>query len=47
MLNENINKLSDLKKFSEKEVAGFHGMGSSGIKLLKATMKIKNLNFKI
>lgn len=41
-----IHNLSDLKKFAEKEVANLHGMGPKGIRLLKESLKKKDISFK-
>ena len=46
LLNENIMNLSDLAKFSEKEILKLHGMGPASLPLLRAALKDKGLAFK-
>lgn len=44
--NAEIKTLKQLSKFSEKEIAGLHGMGPSAIKILKSELKKEGLTFK-
>lgn len=46
LLNAKITKISQLTKYTEKEILALHGMGQKGVKLLVAEMKKKNLSFK-
>ena len=46
LVNNEIYKLSDLKKFSELEVADFHGMGPNAMTILKKAMKSRKVSFK-
>lgn len=41
-----VKKLSQLPKYSEKELLELHGMGPRAIKLLKEQLKLKGLRFK-
>ena len=41
-----IARLDQLAKVSEGEIAKLHGMGPSGIKLLRAALAAKGLSFK-
>ncbi|MBL8030257.1 MAG: hypothetical protein JNN11_03340 [Candidatus Doudnabacteria bacterium] len=47
LLNAKIKKLSQLEKWSEKELSALHGMGPTGIKLLRTAMKKSKLSFKL
>lgn len=40
-----VSHLEDLQKFKEKQIAALHGMGPSGIKLLKAAMEAVGMGF--
>ena len=40
-----ITSLKDLTKFSEKQLLSLHGFGPKGLRILKETMKDKNLSF--
>jgi hypothetical protein len=42
LVNNKILKISDLKKFTAEEVADFHGMGPTAMKILKS----KKVRFK-
>ena len=42
LVNNKILKISDFKKFTAEEVAAFHGMGPTAIKILKS----KKVRFK-
>lgn len=46
LLNENINNLEDLSKYSEKEILKLHGMGPASIPGLRKALKEKGLAFK-
>ena len=41
-----ITRLEQLAKITEPEIAKLHGMGPSGIKLLRAALAAKRLSFK-
>lgn len=40
-----INEISDLLKFTEKEILSLHGFGKSGMVILKNAMKENNVFF--
>ena len=40
-----ITRLEQLTKFSEAEIAGLHGMGPKGIRILKQALKERGLLF--
>lgn len=42
-----IKGLSQLGRYTEKEVGALHGMGPKGVAMLKAELKKKKLDFKI
>lgn len=44
--NAGLTTLSKVSKKTEEKIAGLHGMGPSGIVMLKKTLKEKGLNFK-
>jgi hypothetical protein len=44
--NAGISKLSDLKRFTEKELTSLHGIGPNAIKKIKLSMKLANIQFK-
>ena len=46
LVNNKVFKATDLKKYTESEVAEFHGMGPTAMKLIKADLKKKKLKFK-
>jgi len=46
LLNAGVEKLEDLVKFTEKEIAALHGMGPSALRELKAALKALGLTFK-
>lgn len=46
LLNANIFNLSQLSKYSEREILALHGMGPSSIPLLKKALQSKKLKFK-
>ncbi len=45
LLNAKITKLSNLAKFTEKEISEFHGMGPKALGQLKVEMKKRKLAF--
>ncbi len=45
LANAGIKGLSQLGRYTEKDVADLHGMGPKGIKMLKEALKKKKLNF--
>lgn len=47
LANAGIKGLSQLGRYTEKEVADLHGMGPKGIDLLKEALKKKKLSFKM
>jgi hypothetical protein len=46
LVNNGINTLKELSKFSEKEILKFHGMGPSTIPKLRTALKSAGLSFK-
>lgn len=46
LLNANIFNLSQLAKYTEKEILSLHGMGPASIPLLKEALHKKDLSFK-
>ena len=42
----NVTKLSELTKFTEKELMDLHGFGPRALRLLKETLKSKGLSLK-
>lgn len=46
LINANITNLSELSKYSEKEILSFHGMGPASIPALKAALTAKGLSLK-
>ena len=46
LVDAKLYKVSDLRKISENELAGLHGMGKSAIARLKVVMTGKKIKFK-
>lgn len=46
LLSKGIRKMSDLGKFTEKEVANLHGMGPKAMGILKQEMRKRKITFK-
>jgi hypothetical protein len=46
LLDIDVKTLAQLSKMTEKEVAELHGMGPSGVKMLKSALKKAKLSFK-
>lgn len=46
LLNAKIISLKQLVKYTESEVLALHGMGPSGIRLLKQALRNKKLSFR-
>jgi len=46
LLNAKITSLSELAKYSEKEILEFHGMGPGSIPKLRRALKVLGLSFK-
>lgn len=44
--NERIKTISDLSRYSEKEILSLHGIGPSAIPKLKAALQSKGLRFR-
>lgn len=44
--NEGINSLKALSRYSEKEIAAFHGMEPNALQKLKVALKSQDLAFK-
>lgn len=47
LANAKIKGLSQLGRYTEKEIADLHGMGPKGMVMLKEALKKKKLGFKI
>ncbi len=45
LMNAGVKTLKQLSKKSEKEIAGLHGMGPKGIRILQESLKEKGLGF--
>jgi predicted Fe-Mo cluster-binding NifX family protein len=43
--NEGITKLSDLAKYTEKELLALHGFGPKALEILREALKIKGLSY--
>ncbi len=41
--NNKIKKLSDLNKYDEKQISGFHGIGPKALSIIKVAMKSKKI----
>lgn len=41
-----VTRLSQLTKYTEKEILKLHGMGPKGIRVLQAALKERGLSFK-
>ncbi len=41
-----VTRLSQLTKYTEKEISNLHGMGPKGIRVLRAALKERGLSFK-
>jgi len=44
--NANINSLTELTKFSEKEILALHGMGPGSMPILRNALKNRKLKFR-
>lgn len=40
-----ITRMEQLTKYSEAEIAGLHGMGPKGVRILKEALKERGLSF--
>jgi len=46
LLNVGVTKLSQLKKFTQKEIAELHGVGPNAIGKIQVALKVKGWSFK-
>lgn len=46
LANAKIKKLADISRYTEKEIAALHGMGPTGITMLKTALRNKRQSFK-
>ncbi len=45
LLNAKVEKLSDLRKFTEPQLLKLHGMGPKALTMLKSAMRKKKITF--